>query len=78
MAVKWLREKSLFLPVWPPWRAPRRRLTLARNIWVRVSVSFTTGAVRSAILATAGLLVNFDVRAIWHSGLTSKLTRKPS
>jgi len=27
------------------------------NIWVRVRVSFTTGAVRSAILATAGLLV---------------------
>ena len=28
MAVKWLIEKCLFLPVWPPWRAPRRRLTL--------------------------------------------------
>jgi len=28
------------------------------NIWVRVRVSFTTGAVRSAILATAGLLVS--------------------
>ena len=27
------------------------------NIWVRVRASFTTGAVRSAILATAGLLV---------------------
>ena len=27
------------------------------NIWVRFRVSFTTGAVRSAILATAGLLV---------------------
>jgi len=27
------------------------------NIWVRVRVSFTTGAVRSAILATAGLFV---------------------
>jgi len=30
MAVKWLREKCLFLPVWPPWRALRRRLTLVR------------------------------------------------
>ena len=29
------------------------------NIWVRVRVSFTTGAVLSAILATAGLLVHF-------------------
>ena len=27
------------------------------NIWVRVRVSFTTGAARSVILATAGLLV---------------------
>jgi len=26
-----------------------------------------TGAVQSAILATPGLLVNFDVRAIWRS-----------
>jgi len=31
------------------------------NIWVRVRVSFTTGAVRSAILATAGLLVIFHL-----------------
>jgi len=30
MAVKWLREKCLFLPVWPPWCALRRRLILAR------------------------------------------------
>jgi len=30
MVVKWLREKCLFLPVWPPWRAPIRHLTLAR------------------------------------------------
>ena len=29
------------------------------NIWVKVRVSFTTVAVRSAILATAGLLVSF-------------------
>ena len=27
------------------------------SIWVTVRVSFTTGAVRSAILATAGLLL---------------------
>jgi len=39
------------------------------NIRVRVWVSFTTGAVRSAIQATAGLLVNFDIRAIWRSDL---------
>ena len=34
-----------------------------------VKVSFTTGAVWSAILhvAAAGLLVNFDVGAIWRS-----------
>ena len=37
------------------------------NIWVRVRISFTTGAVRSDILATAGLLVNFDVRAMWRA-----------
>ena len=36
------------------------------NSWVRVRVSFTTGAVRSAILATAGLLVTFLVPA--HPG----------
>jgi len=38
-------------PIRPSWHAPRRHLR------VRVRVSFTTGAVRSAILATAGLLV---------------------
>jgi len=47
-------------PVQPPWRAPRRRLTPSHSrgpcIRVRVRVSFTTGAIRSAILATAGLL----------------------
>jgi len=42
------------------------------NISVRVMVSFTSEAVRSAILATAGLLVNFDVRAIWRSGLSAR------
>jgi len=54
------------LPVLPPWRAPRRRLhsRASCNIWVRVRVrvSFTTGAVRSAILATAGLLVKLTGR----------------
>jgi len=38
-------------PIRPSWHAPRRHFR------VRVRVSFTTGAVRSAILATAGLLV---------------------
>ena len=38
MAVKWLREKCLFLPDYCPWRAPRRRLTLV--LWVRVRASF--------------------------------------
>jgi len=66
MAVKWLREKCLFLPVWPPWRAPRCCLTLAcPRVWVRVRVSFTTGAVQSAILATAGLLVIYLMHKEW-------------
>ena len=38
---------------------------------VRVRVSFTTGAVRSAILATAGRLVNFGVRPERQIALTS-------
>jgi len=55
-------ELSVFArlsPVWLPWRASRRRLTLTGPAMytVRVTVTFTTGAVRSAILATAGLLV---------------------
>jgi len=68
MAVKWLREKCLFLPDYCPFggnfgrRGVRRDATPSHsrapgNIWVRVRVSFTTGAVRSDILATAGLLV---------------------
>ena len=45
-------------PVRPPWHAPIRHLTLSGPaIRVRVRVIFTTAAVRSAILATAGLLV---------------------
>ena len=43
-------EVPVFARLWP--------------VRVNVRVSFTTGAVRSAILATAGFLVNFDVRAI--------------
>jgi len=61
MAVKWLREKCLFLPVWPPWRAPRRRLTLAHPAIFGLGLVFATGAVRSAILATAGLLVHLCI-----------------
>jgi len=34
-------------------------------IWVRVRVRFTTGAVRSAILATAGLLVCIRIVLIY-------------
>jgi len=45
-------------PVRPPWRAETPTHSRGPgNIRVRVRVSFTTGAVRSAILATAGLLV---------------------
>jgi len=61
MAVKWLREKCLFLPDYCPFgccgvRRYASHFRAPGNIWVRVRVSFTTGAVRSAILATAGLL----------------------
>jgi len=42
------------------------------SIRVRVRVSFTTGVVQSAILAIAGLLVNFDGRAIPRSGLSAR------
>jgi len=45
------------------------------NIWVRVRVSFTTGAVWSAILATAGLLV-FSV--ILHLSPNSNLNNRLS
>ena len=38
------------------WRAPRRHLSRGTGN-IRVKVSFTTAAVWSAILATAGLLV---------------------
>jgi len=51
-------------PVRPPWRPPRCRIYRGPGN-VSVTVSFATGAVRSAILATAGLLVNFDIIAIW-------------
>ena len=43
-------------PVLSLWSAPRCHLTLA----VRQYYGFTTGAVRSAILATAGLLVEIS------------------
>ena len=38
------------------------------NIRVRVRVSFTTGAVRSDILATAGLLVGCLPSSLFYSG----------
>jgi len=54
-------KMPVFCQIWsvrPPWHAPRRRLTRGPgNIRVRVRVSLTTGAVRSGILATTGLLV---------------------
>jgi len=43
-------------PIWTAWRVSRRRLTLVGLAIFRVRVSFMTGAVRSAILATAGFL----------------------
>jgi len=63
----------LYLPVRLPWRVPRRRLTLTGpgNIRVMVRVSFTTGAVQSAILATAGLLAYFY---FWFCDPTLQLT----
>ena len=53
------------LPVWwlwPPWRAPRRRLTLARPaiFGLGLGLVLRLGRVRSAILAIAGLLVIID------------------
>jgi len=65
MAVKWLREKCL--AVFAPLAAVACAETPSHccapgNFWVRVRVSFTTGTVRSAILATAGLLVFFRWR----------------
>jgi len=59
MAVEWLREKCLFLPVWPPWRAPRRRLTLARPaiFGLGLGLVLRLGQYGRPSLATAGLLV---------------------
>jgi len=58
------KGKCLFLPDYGPfgrcgvhWDACNNRVRIKVSIGVRVRVSFTTGAVRSAILATAGLLV---------------------
>ena len=61
MAVKWLREKCLFLPVWPPWRAPRRRLTLAHSaiFGLGLGLVLRLGQYGRPSLATAGLLVLF-------------------
>ena len=42
-------------PIRPPWRAPRCRLTLAGPAILGLGLGL--GLVRSAILATAGLLV---------------------
>ena len=54
-----LKGKCLFLPDYCPFghRGVRRDSHGPSNVTVRVMVTFTTGAVRSAILATAGLLV---------------------
>jgi len=59
MAVKWLRDQ---VPVFARLAAVACAETPSHcrvpgNIWVRVTVSFMTGAVQSAFLATAGLLV---------------------
>jgi len=62
MAVKWLRRSACSCQIIARLAAvvctetPSHSRVLG-NIWVRVRVSYTTGAVRSAILATAGLLV---------------------
>jgi len=39
-------------------------------VFARLWVSFTTGAVRSAILATAGLLVKYDTRVLYYVRVT--------
>ena len=57
MAVKWLREKCLFLPVWLPWRAPRCRLTLAHPAIFGLGLVLRLGQYGRPPLATAGLLV---------------------
>jgi len=66
MAVKWLREKYLFLPDYGMARSAAVAVACVKtpshsrgpgNIRVNVRVSLTTGAVQSAILATDGLLV---------------------
>jgi len=59
MAVKWLIEKCLFLPVWPPWRAPRRHLTLTHPaiLGLGLGLVLRLGQYGRPSLATAGLLV---------------------
>jgi len=49
-------------------------VTIKVSIRVRVRVSFTTGAVRSAILATAGLLVCTVSLPITFSGLDKAIS----
>jgi len=62
MAVKWLREKCLFLPVWPPWHAPRCRLTLAHPaiFGLGLGLVLRLGQYGRPSLATAGLLVRMS------------------
>ena len=59
MAVKWLNEKCLFCQIMASSAvACAEMLSHSRMPGnIRVRVSFTTGAVQSAILATAGLFV---------------------
>ena len=59
MAVKWLREKCLFLPVWPPWHAPRCRLTFVHP--AILGLVLRLGQYGRPSLATAGLLVAVDL-----------------
>jgi len=62
MAMKWLRRSACFCQIIAHLAAVACAETPSHsrapsNIWVRVMVSFMTGEVQSAILATAGLLV---------------------
>jgi len=69
MAVKWLRESACFClfgrhgmrrnAVWPPWHAPKRRLTLAHPIIFGLGLGLVLrlGQYGRPSLATAGLLV---------------------
>jgi len=82
MAVKWLREKSLFFCQIMDRSAAVACAEMSSHSRgpgsIRVGVSFTTGAVRSAILAAAGLLVKIDPKAPFKPMGAKNLQKLPS